>query len=50
MELKQTLTDIALKWGYKMEELSPGVFGMDISIKRKTSETIRYQYVTVRFE
>lgn len=50
MDLKQTLTDIALKWGYKMEELTPGVFGMDISIKRKTSETIRYQYITVRFE
>jgi hypothetical protein len=50
MELKQTLTDIALKWGYKMEELSPGVFGLDISIKRKNSDTIRYQYVTARFE
>jgi hypothetical protein len=50
MELKETLTQIALKWGYKMEEISPGIFGLDISIKRKTSETIRYQYVTVRFE
>ena len=50
MDLKETLTSIALKWGYKMEELSPGVFGLDISIKRKNSVTLRYQYVTARFE
>ncbi|MCE3225635.1 MAG: hypothetical protein K0S32_186 [Bacteroidetes bacterium] len=43
-DLKQALTNIAERWKYKMEEVSPGVYRMDVAIKMKDG-TWRYQFV-----
>ena len=45
-ELKQSLTNISERWKYKMEEVSPGVFRMDVAIKMKDGAW-RYQFVYV---
>lgn len=43
-DLKNTITSICERWKYKMEELSPGVFRVDVAIKMK-DESWRYQFV-----
>ena len=49
MALKELLTEIALKWGYKMNELPSGSLSLDITIRKKDG-TSRFQYLTVREE
>ncbi len=49
MELKLILTRIAERWGYKLHEISEGVFSMDVVLKMKDG-TNRFQYVFVRIE
>lgn len=49
MDLKLILTRIAERWNYKIVETSPGVFGLDVALKKKDG-TLRYQYVFVRIE
>ncbi len=44
MDLKIALTNICEKWKYKMDEISPGIFRIDVSIKQK-DESMRYQFV-----
>ena len=46
MDLKITVTNIATRWNYKVEEVSPGIFRMDVAIKMKDG-TFRYQFVYV---
>lgn len=49
MDLKDVLTRICQRWGYKMDEKGPGLFGIDVGLKMKDG-TSRYQYVFVRME
>ena len=49
MALKDLLTEIALKWGYKMNEQPSGYLSLDIPIRKKDG-TSRFQYLTVREE
>lgn len=44
MDLKIALTNISERWKYKMEEMSPGVYRLDVGMKQK-DETFRYQFV-----
>jgi hypothetical protein len=44
MDLKITLSNICERWKYKMDEVSPGVFRIDVSVPYKDN-TVRYQYV-----
>lgn len=44
LDLKIVLTNISERWKYKMEEISPGVFRLDVAMKQK-DESMRYQYV-----
>jgi hypothetical protein len=46
IDLKTTITSIAEKWKYKMTENTPGIFMVDIAIK-KADGTWRYQGVYV---
>lgn len=46
MDLKMTLTNICERWKYKMDEISPGIFRIDVHIKQKDDST-RYQFVYV---
>ena len=46
MDLKVTITNIATRWNYKFDEISPGVFRIDVAIKMKDG-TFRYQFVYV---
>lgn len=43
-DLKTAMTNIAQRWKYKMDEVSPGVFRLDVAIKMK-DESWRYQFV-----
>lgn len=43
-DLKTAITNIAQRWKYKMDEVSPGVFRVDVAIKMK-DESWRYQFV-----
>ncbi|MBK9283679.1 MAG: hypothetical protein IPM51_05095 [Sphingobacteriaceae bacterium] len=43
-DLKTAITNIANKWKYKLDEISPGVFRMDVAIKMKDGSW-RYQMV-----
>lgn len=45
-DLKVALTNIAERWKYKMEEVTPGVYRLDVALKMK-DETWRYQFVYV---
>ena len=44
--LKTAVTNIAERWKYKLDETSPGVYKLDVSIKQK-DDTWRYQNVWV---
>lgn len=45
-DLKTAVLNIAEKWKYKVDEVSPGVFRIDVAIKMK-DESWRYQFVYV---
>ena len=45
-DLKTAVTNIAAKWKYKLDEISPGVFRMDVAIKMKDGSW-RYQMVYI---
>jgi hypothetical protein len=45
-DLKIAVTNIAARWNYKMDEISPGIFRMDVAIKMKDG-SFRYQFVYV---
>lgn len=42
--LKIMLSNISERWKYRMDEISPGVFRLDVAMKQK-DESMRYQYV-----
>jgi hypothetical protein len=44
LDLKIVLSNISERWKYKMDEISPGVFRLDVAMKQK-DESMRYQYV-----
>ncbi len=46
IHLKEAVTNIANKWKYKLDEISPGVFRMDVAIKMKDGG-FRYQNVYI---
>jgi len=43
-ELKTCMENISKKWNYKLDEVSPGCYRMDVAIKQKDGN-FRYQYV-----
>lgn len=43
-DLKTAVANISERWKYKTEEVSPGIFRVDVAIKMK-DETWRYQFV-----
>jgi len=43
-DLKQSLDAISAKWKYKLDELSPGVYRMDVALK-VAEDKWRYQFV-----
>lgn len=43
-DLKTAITNIAERWKYKMDEVSPGIFRLDVAIKMKDGSW-RYQFV-----
>lgn len=45
-DLKTAITNISEKWKYKMDEVNPGIFKIDVAIKMK-NDTWRYQNVWV---
>ena len=49
MYLKETLSQIALKWGYRLQEIKPDHFNMEINLVRNKVDT-RYQIVTIQRE
>jgi hypothetical protein len=49
MELKLVLTRIAERWNYKLNEVSEGVFSLDVVLKLKDGSN-RFQFVFVRVE
>jgi hypothetical protein len=44
LDLKEALQNIATKWNYKLEEISPGQFRMDVGIK-DANGAWRFQFV-----
>ena len=46
MDLKITVANIAARWNYKVEEVTPGIFRVDVALKQKDG-TFRYQFVYV---
>lgn len=46
MDLKLAITNISTRWNYKMDEVSPGIFRVDVAIKMKDG-SYRYQFVYV---
>jgi hypothetical protein len=46
LDLKVTMTNICQRWNYKFEEISPGVFRVDVFLKQKDGSA-RYQFVYV---
>ena len=46
IDLKTALTNISNKWKYKLEEVSPNVWRLDVALKMK-DESWRYQFVYV---
>jgi hypothetical protein len=47
MDLKMAVTNISARWNYKVEEVSPGVFRMDVYLKQKEGVDPRYQFVYI---
>jgi hypothetical protein len=45
-DLKTAVTNIAERWKYKLDEISPGIFRMDVAIKMKDGNW-RYQFVYI---
>ncbi len=45
-DLKTIIKNITTRWKYKLEEVSPGIFRVDVAIKMK-DESWRYQYVYI---
>lgn len=45
-DLKLAVSNIANRWNYKLDEVSPGVFRIDVAIKLKDGN-YRYQFVWV---
>ncbi|MBK6836341.1 MAG: hypothetical protein IPG89_19595 [Bacteroidetes bacterium] len=45
-DLKKTLDAISAKWKYKLDELSPGVYRMDVALKID-EDNWRYQFVNI---
>lgn len=45
-DLKVTVSNISTRWNYKVEEVTPGIFRVDVAIKQK-DDTFRYQFVYV---
>ncbi|MGZ3901496.1 MAG: hypothetical protein ACXVO9_12175 [Bacteroidia bacterium] len=45
-DLKTAVTNIAERWKYKVDEISPGIFRMDVALKMKDG-TWRYQFVYI---
>lgn len=45
-DLKMAVTNIAERWKYKLDEISPGVFRMDVALKMKDGSW-RYQFVYI---
>jgi len=46
IDLKTALTSISAKWKYKLEEVSPNVWRMDVALKMK-DESWRYQFIYI---
>ncbi|MGZ3862848.1 MAG: hypothetical protein ACXVPN_10590 [Bacteroidia bacterium] len=46
LDLKTALANISTKWKYKLDEVSPGVWRVDVALKMK-DESWRYQFVYV---
>jgi len=46
IDLKTSLQNISAKWKYKLDEVSPNVWRIDVAIKMK-DESWRYQFVYV---
>ncbi len=45
-DLKTAVSNIASRWSYKLDEVNPGVFRMDVAIKMKDG-SFRYQFVWI---
>ncbi len=45
-DLKTVVSNIANRWNYKLDEVSPGIFRIDVAIKMKDG-SYRYQFVWV---
>ena len=43
-DLKTAVSNIANRWNYKLDEVSPGIFRIDVAIKMKDG-SYRYQFV-----
>jgi hypothetical protein len=46
IDLRTALLDISQRWKYKLEEVSPNVWRMDVGLKMK-DESWRYQFVYI---
>jgi len=46
LDLKMTVTNICNRWNYKVDEITPGIFRVDVALKQKDA-TFRYQFVYV---
>ncbi len=46
IDFKTALTNISTKWKYKLEEVSPNVWRMDVALKMK-DESWRYQFIYI---
>jgi hypothetical protein len=46
LDLKTALQQISQKWNYKLDEISPNVFRMDVALKLKDG-SFRYQFVYI---
>ena len=49
MYLKETLSQIALKWGYRLQEIKSDSFNMEVSLVRNKVDT-RFQIVSIQRE
>ena len=45
-DLKTAISNVANRWKYKLDEVSPGIFRIDVAIKMKDG-SFRYQFVWV---
>lgn len=49
LELSNALHQISTRWNYKLDELTPGVFRLDVALKLK-DDSFRYQFVYIWVE